>query len=355
MYFTLTKPTFTRWRSTPPASLSKLLKSLKKRHGKIVVLSKRHTIRHPPPEVDPTTQACYDYLRSSSSSSSNHVRRDHDFLRRYGCLVDQGEWLLEEGLVNAAGTFADPPRDFGLSPFNRNGWSVVDTQEPLPLDWDEVFQGRLSGITAEDEFPYVRLDQNRSFDNDYHFHVDRTYANYDGFYLPRQSFILMTRTYSPTYRVSIRGSLPSDQIIERIPRLNSLSDAIWPVWTRISNHPGSLRYYAVNDIVNDITGPLMDYLLDRDRPEHSAGMTFAQGVTYGLDSDEGKALLASPSGIAVFWLLVHRRGILGGRDPRVTIWEGEDGNSRRMIWELIPAGEESTFDDYRAANFTQSG
>ncbi len=99
----------------------------------------------------------------------------------------------------------------------------------------------------------------------------------------------------------------------------------------------------------------MDYLLDRDRPEHSAGMTFAQGVTYGLDSDEGKALLASPSGIAVFWLLVHRRGILGGRDPRVTIWEGEDGNSRRMIWELIPAGEESTFDDYRAANFTKLG
>ena len=192
MYFTLTKPTFTRWRSTPPANLSKLLKCIKKRRGGAAVLlpcllillllyklpskSKRHTIRHPPPEVDRTTEACYDYLRASSSSSSNHVRRDHDFLRRYGCLVDQGERFLEEGLLNAAGTFADPPRDFGMSPFNRNGWSVVDTQEPLPLEWDEVFQGRLSGITPEEEFPYVRLDQNRSFDNDYHFHVDVSQA-----------------------------------------------------------------------------------------------------------------------------------------------------------------------------------
>lgn len=164
----------------------------------------------------------------------------------------------------------------------------------------------------------------------------------------------MTRTYSPSYRVFIRDGLRSDQVIEHIPRLNSLSDAIWPVWTRISNHPGSLRYYAVDSVVNDVTGPLMDYLLDRDRPDHSAGMTFAQGVTYGLDSDEGKALLASPNGVAVLWLLVHRRAILGRRDPRVTIWEGEDGNSRRMIWELIPAGEESTFDDYRAVNFTTS-
>lgn len=188
MYVTLTKPTFTRWRSTPTANLSKLVKSLKKRRGKIAVWvpcvvillllskfafkSKRHAIRHPPPEVDPTTEACYDYLRSSSSSSSNLVRRDHDFLRRYECLVDQGEWLLEEGLVNAAGIFEDPPQDFGSSPFNRNGWSVVNNQEPLPLEWDEVFQGPLSGISPEEEFPYVRLDQNRRFNNDYHSNVD---------------------------------------------------------------------------------------------------------------------------------------------------------------------------------------
>ena len=117
----LTKPTFRRWRSSPTENLGQMLKSLKTRRGRLVIMvpcilillllsklafmSKRHVIRQSLPEIDPTTEACYEYIRSSSTSSLNYVKHDHDFLSRHGCLVDHGEWFLKEGLVNVAGKF----------------------------------------------------------------------------------------------------------------------------------------------------------------------------------------------------------------------------------------------------------
>lgn len=188
MYFMITKPTFTRWRSTPTASLSKLLKSLRKRRCRIAILvpcvlillllskfafkSRRHAIRQPPPEVDATTEACYDHIRSFSPSSSNHLKRDHEFLRTYGCLVNQGERFLEDGLVNAAGRFGDPPQVFGESAFSRNGWLLRNFHATLPSEWNQVFQGRLRGVSPGEEFPYVQLDQDRRFHNDYHLYVE---------------------------------------------------------------------------------------------------------------------------------------------------------------------------------------
>ncbi|KAL8752536.1 MAG: hypothetical protein Q9199_005682, partial [Rusavskia elegans] len=199
---------------------------------------------------------------------------------------------------------------------------------------------------------YVRLTQDQLFNNAYGSNILNTDAEYVGHYIPPSSLIIMTDTFSPRYWAHRRG-VPQGQIVEHIPRLNALSDAVWQVWTRLTDQPGSLRYYAVEGIFNDVTSALIDYLLRRDRPRESLIVPWERRVTYGLDSDEGKALLATPNGIAVLWLLVHRRGTLGRRDPRVTIYD--PGTSRRMIWEFIPPGGKSTFDDYRAANFTLPG
>lgn len=67
-------------------------------------------------------------------------------------------------------------------------------------------------------------------------------------------------------------------------------------------------------------------------------------LTFGLDSKEGKALLASPNGLAVAWILIHRAEELGRREPRVTIFN-PDGTNRCMIWDLIPQGGEGVFGD----------
>ena len=130
----------------------------------------------------------------------------------------------------------------------------------------------------------------------------------------------MTDTYSPRYWVGRHG-VAEGHIFEHIPLLNTLSDAVWQVWIRLTDQPGSLRYYAVENIFSKVTAALIDYLLLRDRPRASLIVPWGRRVTYGLESDEGKALLATPNSIAVWWLLVHRREILGRRDPRVTIFD----------------------------------
>lgn len=67
---------------------------------------------------------------------------------------------------------------------------------------------------------------------------------------------------------------------------------------------------------------------------------WANRLTFSLDSQEGKALFASPNGVAVAWFLIHRAEDLGRRTPVVTIFN-PDGNNRCMIWDLIPQGEPS--------------
>lgn len=92
------------------------------------------------------------------------------------------------------------------------------------------------------------------------------------------------------------------------------------------------RLLRRRELFNDVTAALIDYLLLRYRPRASLIIPWERRVTYGLDSDEGKALLATPNSIAVLWLLVHRREILGRRDPRVTMFD--PGMSRRMMTQM---------------------
>lgn len=190
----------------------------------------------------------------------------------------------------------------------------------------------------------------------YHEHFDSftdgyrqaTKSEYREYYLPFHGTILITTAYSPTYWVKKRG-VPDNEIQQHIPRLHQLSDAVWEVWKRITDRPKTLRFVARDEICNPVTGPLIDYLLRRDR--NSLEVPWDNRLTFGLDSDEGKALLATPNGIAVAWLLIHRHETLGSRDPRVSIFQVE--GHRCMIWELIPEGEKSTFDDYKAGFVSQ--
>ena len=69
------------------------------------------------------------------------------------------------------------------------------------------------------------------------------------------------------------------------------------------------------------------------------------GVSFEMNTDEGKALLGTPNGFGTAWLLLNRYRQLGKRWPRVTIWTAQhmievfgtrmpiDGNY--MLWELV--------------------
>lgn len=134
-------------------------------------------------EVDATTESCYKSVRSLTSSPSGqdhtfdpsptfprskHVKRDQALLRRFGCLVNEGERFLEEGLVHATGRFSNSPQDFGNHPFRDNGWSEDTANDPNPWEWDEVLDSISGGMPPMEQIFHVRLSQDQLFNNAYH-------------------------------------------------------------------------------------------------------------------------------------------------------------------------------------------
>ncbi|KAL8996745.1 MAG: hypothetical protein Q9169_003816 [Polycauliona sp. 2 TL-2023] len=346
--------------------------------GIILFKSTHHAIVHPPqPEIDPRAQACYDYIEhftltsrhengtsriTSPTSRSKQRQRDRRLPRPLECLQDTGTRLVNEGLVNPTGYFSYPPQDFGRRPFLDNGWQWRGQYIDLPREWGEIFPFLEGAPSPAQRFHNYGVHQNGEFDNDDLDFIQPTHAEYIGYYIPEASLILMTNLRSPSHIVREEAiSRRLDQISQgiqlgpwdplqitlQVPRLHRLSDAVWEAWITDNPRPGTLRYYALNNIQNEPTAVLIDHLLWRDRG-NAFLVPWRQRISFGLDSNEGRALLGTPCSVAVVWILVHRRGILGPRDPRVTIWN--EGGSRRMIWEFIPMMGYSSFDDYEATS-----
>lgn len=96
--------------------------------------------------------------------------------------------------------------------------------------------------------------------------------------------------------------------------------------------PGRLRYIGHEDISNFESEEVMDYVFQRKRP--GVAETWP-GEEFGLDQEEGLALLATPNGLGTAWLLIDRAATLGRRvtGVRVRIWKNEE-NFWYMLWDL---------------------
>ncbi|KAL8898638.1 MAG: hypothetical protein Q9207_006608 [Kuettlingeria erythrocarpa] len=70
------------------------------------------------------------------------------------------------------------------------------------------------------------------------------------------------------------------------------------------------------------------------------------GLSFGMDSDEGKALLGIPNGIGTARILVDRATELGRRELKVYIFAREDGKYC-MLWDMHPPGRPSMPDQHK--------
>lgn len=65
------------------------------------------------------------------------------------------------------------------------------------------------------------------------------------------------------------------------------------------------------------------------------------GLSFGMDSDEGKALLGTPNGIGTARLLIDRAAQLGRRELKVYMFARHDGKYC-MLWDMAPPGHVSS-------------
>ncbi|KAL8891872.1 MAG: hypothetical protein Q9192_005696 [Flavoplaca navasiana] len=291
-----------------------------------------------------------------SPPSHNHLKRDQAFLYKFSCLINKGTKYFEEGVLYAAEGFGDPPPNYGPNPFRDNGWTLTEEEDPRPSIWDEVFESIPPRAPNPDEYSPVRLTQDAEFANAWRKDNKATEAAYNGFYIPISNTILMTYTYSPRFRLRQSGGIPEPQIEQHIPRLNTVSDIVWQTWMTRAPEPGKLRFYAIDGVVNEVAAPLMDYLFEKDAEMGWEGRLRGGGC---VDVDEESGVLGwRDLRVSIFW--EEKEGVGeeedegdGEGDSEEKGKDEETGNGKEwfkrcMIWEMIPEGAKSTFDEYES-------
>ena len=112
---------------------------------------------------------------------------------------------------------------------------------------------------------------------------------------------------------------------------------MWEVWKPVATAPNDLRYLARVFIINDDTHGIMDNIGSR----HSEAQSAVEwpGTTFGIDTEEGLALLGTPDGLAAGFTLADHAKELGKRKVSVTI-RSRDPNKLRwgycMHWDTGP-------------------
>ncbi|KAL8692093.1 MAG: hypothetical protein Q9218_002822 [Villophora microphyllina] len=297
----------------------------------------------------------HQHISSNSSlplALSLHTKRD-DTPFYFIAAQCYGEKLLAQ-IQDAQKGISSNARRFGKADI-QNGWSVVERESFIGLgpDWELAF----AHIT-NNENPHhkgarnVILEQDKDFINkkgepikqsDYRQATTAPIedqvldpAIFSVVYFARPvAAIFAIRIVSPSNVIrSLFPHYQNSEIERLVPPLNRFSDVIWTIWTLGMGRkdPGRLRYLGHEDVINEETEEVMDYVFERKHPGMDPEWP---GEEFGMDQDEGLALLGTPNGYGTAWLLIDRAQSLGRRvtEVKVRIWKN-DNDYWHMLWDL---------------------
>ncbi|KAL8704785.1 MAG: hypothetical protein Q9201_002056 [Fulgogasparrea decipioides] len=124
-----------------------------------------------------------------------------------------------------------------------------------------------------------------------------------------------------------------------LPPIWRWSDVVWAQWTELAGAQASkLRYIIRDNVATDITRALIEYV----EGSHPDNLNLPwPGHMYDMQQWPGQALLGSPHGIGVAYMITAHSNVLGRRSPWVRIFTAlntdPDINQRwnyYMVWEL---------------------
>ncbi|KAL8633173.1 hypothetical protein Q9189_001073 [Teloschistes chrysophthalmus] len=182
-----------------------------------------------------------------------------------------------------------------------------------------------------------------------------TAAEYHLQFIRPATAIIALDLKSPLQQILADG-IEHDEAVELLPPLNRFSDMAWYLWSDIlarqpstagpvdaipanagkaANDPGRLRYIGHDLVRNPDTESIMFQII-RERSGGASSEAAWPGHTFSMQEPEGLALLGTPNAVGTVWMLVHRVGVLGRREPRVRIWTASPGYLC-MLWYLDDA------------------
>ncbi|KAL8711188.1 MAG: hypothetical protein Q9220_004333 [cf. Caloplaca sp. 1 TL-2023] len=268
-------------------------------------------------------------LTSHGRSTFRAVKRAPSVLT-FNTAVCKGN-LLWQQVQRAFDGQVPAGRDFGSKDFS-NGWTLQTLAGSLPPGWDDAFKSIGNGRPPNSNDIYnFNVVQDKDFLNSRGRMVpDATGGRFNILSIPNYNAILVKDAHSPQNRLQLASRT---DISNNVPPLNRLSDMSLYLYRFSTGSPEVLRYIGHHFISNADTQNIIDTLFTAGtgRPNPNLGWP---GLVFDMNSDGGKALLGTPNGLGVGWLLNDHAATLGRRNPRVHIWNTTLG--RCMLWDLGP-------------------
>lgn len=155
-----------------------------------------------------------------------------------------------------------------------------------------------------------------------------TGANYFLGLNPVDSVIIGMSLYSPAHMG--KAKIPPVTVL---PDLQQTSDVIWGQWIlQAKERANNIRYYIVNAITNSATGPIIQSALES---ADAAPLKKWPGHSFGMDTDEGKALLGTPVGVGIAYLLAQHKAQLGIKTvSKVDVFEPDEGGNPSLAFHI---------------------
>ncbi|KAL9581548.1 MAG: hypothetical protein Q9212_003834 [Teloschistes hypoglaucus] len=290
---------------------------------------------------------------SDFSPNFTHIKRDEELA--YTKALCNGEKMHDMIQAVYQGT---PSRGITLTQQDlNNGWSRV-TEHILPdQEWDGFFNEVLDRLPGRNEVSKIAISQDQFFINSVGTRTNPTNGYYTNYYIRSAAAIIVSDIHSPKTRL-LRQGRPASQIPSLMPAINCFSDITWTVWTlllRANNvdvdgpedddpenegkdplDASRLRYIGYDSISNPDSVNVIEEIIEAVRAEHAEGIQNLEypGLVFDLDSPNALALLGTPIGYGVGWILMDRFRELGARKVTVNLFTGEDPEYYCLLWHL---------------------
>ncbi|KAL8937264.1 MAG: hypothetical protein Q9216_004512 [Gyalolechia sp. 2 TL-2023] len=275
------------------------------------------------------------------------VKRDRTL--SYSAAVCRGQALYRK-ILDAFKGIIDEAQRFTENDL-RNGWDPESRQGKFSF-WDDALKQMGKNVSVGERVPTreetILVDAplknpfKSAAGNTVTGRDIETQAHYDLAFIPSRRAMVGIETRSPWFTVKNRlqrhkKPTASADISKLVPSLHRLSDFMWMYWTTVSPNPNNLRYIMRDNVNNEDSVAIMNDIFKK----YGSGKPLAwPGLYFTLAQEEGQALLGTPNGYTVAYLLSQRARELGMRVVAVSIFcahPDQVGNEWfQMLWDLRP-------------------
>ncbi|KAH9863562.1 hypothetical protein J1614_009494 [Plenodomus biglobosus] len=128
-----------------------------------------------------------------------------------------------------------------------------------------------------------------------------------------------------------------DISLDELPSLRQASDVIFAFWLRQNPDPKNIKYYFVNQVINEDTVPLVKSILKKKRLDR---VPYWPGVVLPWQSGEAAVLIGSPIGATLAYMLIQHKLELGIKQiTQVVIFRENMADDNPEIQLLFKIGD----------------